>query len=223
MFGVIDIENFVIFLYSDLNSAISLFFKMNQNKDVSIQPNINCSLSLLSSQDNLYQVSLKSLHVSASMILNIAVIRNEECECSIGSILVNLSKEEVDTLSIHYKIEKTIYKKKKCALCQSNFKIWDHENSSYKGCVYNPCYYQVIQLSEFKSTDIGWGSQSKIDNEVKKLNVDKSKIFFIVMKGGPWGLYLSKNPLPENLKQDSDICWSCFNNIESDCIFIWGH
>jgi len=224
MFGVIDFKNSMLFLYSDLSSSISLFFKINQGKDISFEPNINNSLSLLSCQNNLYQVSLEFLHLSPSTILNIAILRDDECKCSIESALLNLSKEEIEALSFHYKIEKIIYKKKKCSLCNLKFKIWDeNENCGYKGCIYNPCYYQIITQDSFKDSDMGWGNKDKIDEEIKKLNFNRSKIFFIGMRGGTWGLYLSKNPIPENLNQDSFLCWSCINDMINNLIFIWGH
>ena len=224
MFGVIDFKDSKLYIYADLSSAISLFFRINQGKDISVQPNVNKSLSLLSYQNNLYQVSLESLHLSHSTILNVAILRDEECKCTISSALLNLSKKEIDSLSLHYKVERIIYNDKKCSLCNLNFKIWDiNENYGYKGCVYNPCYYNVITHDNFKESDVGWGNKDKIDDEIRKLNFDRSKIYFIGMRGELSGLYLSKNPIPENLKHDSFICWSCIKSVENDLNFIWGH
>lgn len=227
MFGVIDFSDPILFLYPDLSSAISFFFRISgadQNKDVSIQPNLNNSLYLLLGQDNLYHVSLGSFHLPpATSILNVAILRNEDLECSLGSVLLNLSEEEIESLSSHYKINEITYDKKKCSLCNSKFKIWDtDENCGYQGCVYKPCYYQVVTLDNLEDYHV-FGSQKKVDSEIEKLNLDKFQIFFINMRGGPEGLYLSKIPLPDNLKQDSDICWSCMREMENDFIFIWGH
>lgn len=222
MFGGIDFSKSILFLYPDLGSAISFFFKINQGEDVSFEPNINNSLSLLSCQNNLYQVSLESLNLSS--VLNIAIIRDNECNCSLKSSLLNVSKEELDHLLLHYKVEKIIYDIKSCSLCNSEFKIWDHnENYGFEGCVYDPCYYHVITQNNFTESDVGWGDKNKIDDEVKKLKFDKSDVFFIAMRGGPWGLYLSKNPIPKNLKHNSFICWICIKEMMNDLIFIWSH
>lgn len=224
MFGVIDFSNSSLFLYPDLSSVISFFFKINQNKeDVFIQPNVNKSLDLLSCKWK-YPLSLDSYHLpSATSILNMAILRNQDFEYILGSVLLDLSEEEIESLSSHYKVHYTIYKKKKCALCNSKFKIWDiNENWGYESCVYKPCYYQVVTLDNLENYHI-FGCQKKVDEKIEKLNLEKSEIFFVNMTGGPEGLYLAKNPLPENLKQNSYICWSCFDKMENTLSCIWAH
>lgn len=236
MFGVIDFTYSVsrrspltpLFLYPDLSSAISFFFNINQKKeDVSIQPNVNDSLPLLSSQNNIFNVSLDSLtslHLPSTAVLNIAILRDSNYDCYLGSVLLDLSEEEIESLSSHYLLRHIVYKEEECGLCNSNFQIWDeNENYGYEGSVYKPTYYRVVTLDDFEDHHLGWGSQDKIDAKIKKLNLDKSKIFFLCMRGGPWGLYLSKKPLPENLKHGSMVCWSCMDKIKDDFSFIWGH
>ena len=178
--------------------------------------NVNKSLSLLS---NLHGINLDSYHLSPSSILNIAILRDENLECKLGSVLIN----QAESLSSYYKTHYIIYEKKKCSLCNSKFKIWDmQKNCGYEGCVYSPCHFQIIPLENLESYHI-FGNQNKIDSEIGKLNLDKSQIFFVNMSGGPEGLYLSKIPLPENLKRGSDICWSCTEEMDDNLIFIWGH
>ena len=97
MFGVINKES-TLFLYPDLSSAISFFFKINKD-DVSIEPNVNHALSLLSKQNNLYQVCLKELDSLPCTILNIGIFRNDDCECSLHSILLNIEEKDIESFT----------------------------------------------------------------------------------------------------------------------------
>lgn len=231
MFGVI---NFVkpsyskyhyLELYSDISLAVSFFFEINkQHSDVKIIPNINNSFELLSSQHILYQIeNLDSFHIPISTILNIAIIRDEDLKCTLGSMLLSLSLDQIDLISEPYKIHKIITSEQRCSLCQIHFKIFDiNNNDGYQGCVYNPCYYNVVTLENLEDYH-AFGNKPKINDEISKLNFDRSKIFFVVMSGRLHGLHLSKIPLTENLFNGDFICWHCIDKMDDDFIPIWSH
>ena len=211
MFSVIHSK--YLFIYPDLASAISYFFSVNKNKDISIQPNINGSFKLLSSQCNIFQIpSLSSEleRIPVDSIINISIFRDEDESFRLGSALLCLSPDQIDSLATHYKTYSITYKTKKCAICNSNFKIWNRNNAGvYLGCTYNPLYYRVITPENLENYHL-FGHCPEED-----------ATFYLNVSGQHQGLYASKNTLPDNLEHGSYICWSCMNL--DDYIYIWAH
>jgi hypothetical protein len=232
MFGVINFTNthrkgkYTIVIYPDLPSAISFFNDINQrNDDFKIIPHINKSLSLLTSQHHLYTLDedLENYHFSSHSILNISIIRDEIFKSSIGSILLTLSPDDINSLKQYYDIETIVYSTEKCGICSSDFKIWDlNNNCGYYGCTYNPTYYKVITLNNLQDYHI-FGCNDTFDAELNKLTFDKNKIFCVSLRGHFFGLSLAKIPLPDNWKDDMTICWKCMETLDKDFVHIWSH
>jgi len=226
MYGVIKISEpiseSILLVYSDLPSAISYFFELNDQKDISIEPNINHSSILLSTQNFLYKINnFEKYDLPEDAILNIGIIRDKNNECRLHSVLLVLSKELIEKLSNYYTIEEIFLREEKCNLCKSIFKVWDQEkNCGYQGCKYNPIYYAIITIENLGSYHL-FGSD--IQPYLDDLNFDKSKIFFMNMEGGLNGLLLSKFPLPENWYHGMIFCWNCMDNMRDKFESIWSH
>lgn len=224
MFGVIEItkRRKDLYVYSDLSAAIACFSRINKNIDGRILPNLNNSLCLLSKQDHIYNTSLDKYNLPISNILNIAIIRDKNLICDLGSVLLSLDKEQIECLSSTYNVEYIKYNEKHCKLCDMNFKIWSNDNCGYAGCSYNPLYFEIITLDNLRDYHIS-GYQDKIDKKIQELNLGKSKVFYFNINGPYRGLYLSKIPIPDNLNPNDFICCSCMDSIKDDFICIWVH
>lgn len=231
MYGVVGISKHrprsTLSVYSDLPSAISYFFELNNSEiakggDISVQANMNNDCALLSSQNILYNISdLEKYNLPGTAILNIGIHRNKKYECRLFSALIVLSKELIQTLSNHYEINEIFIQNKTCDLCKSTFKVWDEaKNCGYQGCIYNPLYYEIITIENLESYH-AFGVD--IQPELNKLSFDKSQIFFMRMDGSLNGLLLSKIPLPKDWYHGMIFCWNCMDNMEDKFQSIWSH
>lgn len=91
----------------------------------------------------------------------------------------------LDSLSKYYNVERISLDTKKCDICKCIFKIWDINRNS--GYVYNPKYYTVVTLDNFKYYD---------DFEPYLNKLDVEQIFLVTIDNYTHRLLLSKFTLP---------------------------